>query len=67
MKIVLKKQFINSKIYVSFLNNNIIGKFIPEGLYKHLYKNHPNLFELVCEDCLEKNCICNDIFINDTE
>lgn len=46
MKLKLKKELQECYIYVSFINANVLGKFIDEGLYPHLYKNAPELFDI---------------------
>lgn len=73
MKIVLKKEFRDTSIYVPFENRTMIGKFINEGLYPYMYEKYPDLFELICEKCENTTCKCkktklnNDISINDTK
>lgn len=47
MKIKLKEEFINSVIYVPFMNQNILGKLIPEGLYEKMSEKYPQLFERI--------------------
>jgi hypothetical protein len=46
MKLKLKKDFEEAYIYVSFVKANVMGKFIEEGLYPHLYKISPELFDI---------------------
>lgn len=58
MKLKLKEEFINMPIYLSIENRNVIGKFIDERLYPHMYKKDPRFFDLVCEKCEGKKCKC---------
>jgi len=58
MKLKLKEEFINTSIYLSFENRNVIGKFIDERLYPHMYKKDPKLFDLVCDKCEGTKCKC---------
>lgn len=46
MKLKLKKELQECYIYVPFINANVLGKFIEEGLYQHLYKVSPDLFDI---------------------
>ena len=46
MKLKLKKELEECYIYVPFINTNVMGKFIEEGLYSHLYKKYPELFDI---------------------
>jgi hypothetical protein len=46
MKLKLKKGFEECYIYVPFIKANVMGKFIEEGLYRHLYKISPELFDI---------------------
>lgn len=64
MKVKLKEEIINSVIYVPFMNQNVLGKFIPEGLYEKMYQKYPELFEIVKEEKKSKKDV---IFINDSE
>lgn len=58
MKLKLKEEFINTEIYLSFENRNVIGKFIDEGLYPHIYKKDQRFFDIVCEKCEGIKCKC---------
>jgi len=44
--IKLKSEFLDTEIWVPFVNANIVGRFIPEGLYVHLNNKYPELFEI---------------------
>jgi hypothetical protein len=46
MKLKLKKELEEAYIYVPFVKANVLGKFIEEGLYSHLYKKYPELFDI---------------------
>lgn len=65
MELKLKTGIEESYIYVPFMNGNIIAKFIDKGLYSHLYKIYPDLFDVI-EPVIEtkKTKVVNDIFIN---
>lgn len=63
MKLKLREGLQDIEIYVPFENKNILGKFIPEGLYPYLYKISPDLFEVEKPKTIQKN----DILINDTK
>lgn len=63
MELKLKENVKETYIYVPFINGNVIGKFIEEGLYTHLYEIYPDYFEVVVET--KKTTIVNDILIND--
>ncbi len=63
MKLKLKQGLEDCQIYVPFENKNMLGKFIPEGLYPHLFKIAPDLFDVE----KPKTTIKNDILINDTK
>lgn len=70
MKLKLKDEYVNSVIYVSFENRNVLGKFIDVELYPYIYKRSPELFDLVCEKCEDAKCKCKktkevDVKIND--
>ena len=73
MNIKLKKQYINTEIYVPFENRNILGKFIDARLYVYMYKKYPDFFDLTCDRCLETKCKCkknkqtDDIYINNAK
>lgn len=43
----LKKEFLNSKMWVPKMNSVMIGKFIPEGVLKDMSVKFPELFERV--------------------
>jgi len=60
MKLKLKEEFINTSIYLSFENRNVIGKFIDERLYPHMYKKEPKFFDLVCDKCEDIKCKCKE-------
>lgn len=65
MKLKLRKDIEETYIYEPFTNTDVIGKFIPEGLYPHLYKLYPELFDVVVEETkTKKTKIVDDIFIN---
>lgn len=64
MKLKLKEGLENTLIYVPFERQNILGKFIPEGLYSALYKKAPELFDVITE---KKTIVKNDIPINNTK
>lgn len=46
MKLKIKKEFLECYIWVPFVRANVMGKFIEEGLYPHLYKLSPELFDV---------------------
>lgn len=62
---VLKKELLNTLIYVPFENKNIIGKFIDPRLFPYMAKKYPDLFEDEVE--VKKNSKKNDISIDDTK
>jgi hypothetical protein len=67
MELKLKKELQEAYIYVPFINNNVLGKFINEGLYEHLYNIAPELFDIVeipVESKTKKTKVIDDIFIN---
>ena len=66
MKLKLRKDIEETYIYEPFTNKDVIGKFIPEGLYPHLYKLYPELFDVVVveETKTKKTKVVNDILIN---
>jgi hypothetical protein len=64
MELKLRKDIEETYIYNPFTNADVIGKFIPEGLYPHLYKLYPELFEVVEETKTKKTKVVNDILIN---
>jgi hypothetical protein len=63
MALKLKKDLEEAYIYVPFINNSVVGKFIDEGLYQHLYGIAPELFEE--EVAVKKTKVANDLYIND--
>ena len=66
MELKLKKGIEESYIYDPFSHTNILGKFIEEGLYPHLYNLYPELFDVVVEETkIKKTKVVNDILIND--
>ena len=65
MKLKLKDGLENTLINVPFENRDILGKFIDERLYPHLYNKYPSLFDVI-EDKPKKTTKINDILINDT-
>lgn len=50
MELKLKKDIQEAYIYEPFTHTNILGKFIEEGLYPHLYNLYPELFEVVLNE-----------------
>lgn len=46
MRLKLKKELQECYIYVPFIKTDILGKFIDEELYPHLYKKYPELFDI---------------------
>ena len=66
MELKLKEEYKDVEIWVSFNNQNIIGKFIEEGLYPHLYNAYPHIFDVIEEEVKTKKTKINDISINDT-
>lgn len=70
MELKLKKELEEAYIYVPFINNDVMGKFIDEGLYPHLYNIAPELFDvtLQVEDILPKTkkTKVDDLYINNT-
>ena len=65
MELKLKKDIEETYIYNPFSHTNILGKFIEEGLYPHLYNLYPELFDVVVEETkTKKTKIVNDILIN---
>lgn len=47
MELKLKKNFEEAYVWVSFVNANVMGKFIDKGLYPHLYKVNPEMFDVI--------------------
>lgn len=68
MALKLKKDLEEAYIYVPFINNSVVGKFIDEGLYSHLYKIAPELFDVdvVEEVKIKKTKVEDDILINNS-
>lgn len=66
MKLKLKAGLEEALIYIPFERKNVIGKFIDESLYPHLYKIAPDMFDVITE-VKPKTTIKNDISINDTK
>ena len=65
MELKIKEEYKDVEIWVSFTNQNIIAKFIDAGLYPHLYKSYPHIFEEVIEEEVKtKKTKVNDLFIN---
>ena len=50
MQLKLKKDLEETYIYVPFINNSVMGKFIDEGLYRHLFAIEPEFFDVVVEE-----------------
>lgn len=65
MNLKLKDGLEEAMLYVPFENRNCLGKFIPEGLYPHLYKIAPELFDVITEPT--KKTKTDDILINNTK
>jgi len=63
MKLKLKKGLEEATIYLPFENRNVVGKFIDERLYIHLYRIAPDLFD--AENV--KTTTKNDISIDNTK
>lgn len=63
MKLELKSGLEDTIIYNPFENCQQLGKFIDKGLYPHLYKRFPDLFDVI-EDKIEE---LNDILISNTK
>ena len=64
MELKLKENVKETYIYVPFINGNVIGKFIEEGLYPHLYSIYPDYFDIVEPKVTKKTNVVNDILIN---
>jgi hypothetical protein len=62
MELKLKENLQEAYIFIPFINNNVVGKFIDKGLYPHLYNLYPELFDVVVEP--KKTNVVNDILIN---
>jgi hypothetical protein len=65
MNLKLKDGLEEVTLYVPFENRNCVGKFIPEGLYPHLYRIAPELFDVITEST--KKTKTDDTIINNTE
>jgi hypothetical protein len=50
MNLKLKQSLEEAYIYVPFTNSNVMGKFIDEGLYPHLYELEPEFFDVVADE-----------------
>jgi len=50
MELKLRKDIEETYIYEPFTNTDVIGKFIDKGLYPHLYKLYPELFEVILDE-----------------
>lgn len=50
MELKLKEEYKEQSIWVSFDNTNVICKFIDKGLYPHLYKVYPHIFEVILNE-----------------
>ena len=59
MELKLKKDIQESYIYDPFSHTNILGKFIEEPLYPHLYNLYPEYFEVATK--------ASKIVLNETE
>lgn len=66
MELKLKEEYKDAEIWVSFNNQNIVGKFIETGLYPHLYQVYPHIFDVIDEEVKTKKTKVNDLFINNT-
>jgi hypothetical protein len=66
MELKLKEDLQETYIFVPFINNNVIGKFIEEGLYPHLYDLYPELFDVIESTKEKKTKVVNDISIHDS-
>lgn len=64
--IKLKDEYKDTLIYVPFINRDVVGKFIDEGLYPFMNEKYPELFEEVVP-VVEKKKVKNDNIITDTE
>ena len=50
MNLKLKQNLEEAYIYVPFTNSNVMGKFIDEGLYIHLYEIEPEFFDIIADE-----------------
>lgn len=50
MNLKLKQGMEETYIYVPFINNNVMCKFIDEGLYIHLYQIEPEFFDVIADE-----------------
>ena len=72
MELKLKDNYQEAYVFVPFVNANVMGKFIEEGLYPHLYKISPEMFDVIEESFyydipvkeVKKTKKVDDIFIN---
>lgn len=62
----LKKELLDKAIWVPFINQNIVGRFIPENLLPHMYKKYPELFEIAEIKLNKEKKSTNAISISDT-
>ena len=49
MELKLKDNYQEIYVFVPFVNANVMGKFIEKGLYPHLYKICPEIFDIIEE------------------
>lgn len=74
MELRLKDNYKEAYIWVSFVNANVMGKFIEQGLYPHLYKVNPEMFDIIEEALyydipvkqVKKTKKVDDIFIDNS-
>lgn len=61
----LKKELLDTEIYIPFTKQTMLGRFIPEDLYPAMGKKFPELFETYKEE-QPKSKKVNDLHIKDT-
>ena len=66
MELKVRKEHEESVIFVSFINSNVMCKFIDERLYPHLYKTYSHIFEEVKQEpvVIKKTKLTDDISID---
>ena len=65
MELRLKDNYQETYVFVPFVNANVMGKFIDGGLYVHLYKINPDMFDVIEEvKEVKKTKKVDDLYIN---